>query len=239
MVHYGFQIENSLFWEGIRAERERHSLPLWIELSKAASVVFDVGANTGHFALATKTVNPAARVHAFEPVREIHEKLARNCLLNGFDIRPVEAAASDYDGETVIHLPTTEHAYAASLNQAHFDGFGGRMREERVRVRRLDSYFAEQGLDRLDLLKIDVETLEPAVLRGMGDLLQRFRPTMLIEVLSDGAGAELERLVSGLDYLYFDVDEERGPRRMEHVRASSKFNYLLAQPRVAAQLGLV
>ena len=34
-------------------------------------------------------------------------------------------------------------------------------------------------------MKIDVETHEPAVLKGMGEYLRSFRPTMLIELLND------------------------------------------------------
>src|ERR1035438_2683649 len=47
MHHYGFQIENELFWNGLTGGWEKVSLGLWVKLSKNADVIIDVGANTG------------------------------------------------------------------------------------------------------------------------------------------------------------------------------------------------
>ncbi len=45
--HYGYQIENEIFWSGLTKGWEKESINLWIKLCVDAEVVFDIGANTG------------------------------------------------------------------------------------------------------------------------------------------------------------------------------------------------
>src|ERR1700741_4140089 len=45
--HYGFQLENEIFWAGLTNGWEKESIGLWVKLCGNADVIFDVGANTG------------------------------------------------------------------------------------------------------------------------------------------------------------------------------------------------
>jgi len=88
-----------------------------------------------------------------------------------------------------------------------------------------------------------VEGAEPAVLRGMGPLLARFRPSLLVEILSDEAGREIESITKELGYLYFDINDDtrNGPRdvkRVESIRKSRCLNYLLVLPEAARRIGI-
>ena len=56
--HYGFQIENELFWAGLTGGWEKESMKIWIELCKDADVIIDIGANTGVYSLIAKSMNP-------------------------------------------------------------------------------------------------------------------------------------------------------------------------------------
>ena len=127
---------------------------------------------------------------------------------------------------------------AATLHREIYAELPREQRKVSVPVTKLSTYIAARGLERVDLMKIDVESHEPEVLEGLGTYLQSFKPTLLIEVLTDAVGRSLERIVGGLGYLYFDIDEVNPPRRVEQIRKSRHWNYLLCQPAVADRLGL-
>jgi len=227
MVHHGGEIENECFWEGLPGKRERVSMALWMRLAEEAEVILDVGANVGVYSLVAAAVNPAARVYGFEPLAELYGWYERNCALNSFDIHPHRTALSDEMGVGVMRGWVLEKGREEPGPEG-----------EIVRTSRLDALIEAEGISRIDLVKLDVEGHEPDVLAGMGPYLAKYRPSLLIEVLSDPAGERLEAMLGSLAYVYFDLDDVGAPRVRPHVRASSHWNYLVCQPEVAEFLGL-
>ncbi|MGZ8538661.1 MAG: FkbM family methyltransferase, partial [Flavisolibacter sp.] len=114
--HYGFVVENEIFWKGLQGDWEKESVSLWIELCRMSNSILDIGANTGVYSLIAKAVNPNAKVFAFEPVHRVYEKLAENNRINNYDIVCNEVAASNYTGEATIYDTDTEHTYSVTVN---------------------------------------------------------------------------------------------------------------------------
>ncbi len=110
--------------------------------------------------------------------------------------------------------------------------------DEVVPTKRLDELIEGCGIGCVDLAKIDVEGHEPEVLEGMGQFLAEFKPTLLVEVLSDWAGEKLGALLGNLGYLYFDLDEVNAPRCKRRIRASTRWNYLACSPATMQELGI-
>ncbi|MBI3555641.1 MAG: FkbM family methyltransferase [Deltaproteobacteria bacterium] len=243
--HYGTNVENILFWEGLSetspavgSDWEGVSLALWMKLCQKSRFVLDVGANTGVFSLIAKTMNPAAEVHAFEPVTRVYERLCANNKLNGFDIHCVEKALSNFDGQAEVYDTFDEHTYSVTVNKNLHDPWI-KTRKVIIKTVRLDTYLeALGGNPKIDLIKLDVETHEPEVLEGMGPYLMHSRPPMLVEVLSDEIAARVEELVKDLGYLYFNISEVGKPRHQKHLSKSDHFNFLLCDQSRAAELGL-
>jgi FkbM family methyltransferase len=238
IVHHGYEIENELFWEGLPGRRERVSMSLWMALCRDAKVILDVGANTGVYSLAAKAINPGAKVYGFEPVPRVFEKYRQNCRLNDYDIVAEQLALSDRDGTATLFDLPGEHVMAATLDPLTYPETASRRVGVEVRAQTLATYVAARHLDRIDLIKLDVEGHEPAVLRGMGPYLSRFKPTLIVEVLTDSIAGDLEKILGGLDYIFFDIDETGPPRPSSTLRASSHWNILVCQPVVATALGL-
>jgi FkbM family methyltransferase len=228
MVHYGDEIENELFWEGLPGRRERVSMGLWMKLCLEPQVIVDIGANTGIYSLVAAAMNPASRIFGFEPLPRLFARYERNCRLNNFDVRACRIALSNGIGIGVMHGWVLEtHSREPDVDR------------EFVPISRLDTIIDTHGVRRVDLMKIDVEGHEPQVLEGMGVFLKKFKPTLLVEVLSDAAGARLEELLGDLGYLYFDIDEVGPPRRTPHIRKSCHWNYLVCKDDTAKALGLL
>jgi len=237
--HYGFQIENELFWNGLYSGWEKRSMKLWTELCKKNQVIFDVGANTGVYGLVAQSINPKAKVYAFEPVKRVYDKLQANIELNDYKIKAVEKAASNYNGTATIYDTDSEHILSVTVNKSLHDSKEGLI-EVNIPTLRLDTFFEEEQIKNVGLMKIDVETHELEVLEGMGRYLKLYKPTLLIEILNDKVGADVERIVSGMGYLFFNIDEKNDTlRRVEHVTKSDYYNYLFCSELVASQLGIL
>lgn len=230
MIHHGGPIENSLFWGGVKKSWEPLSLPLWIELCKTSNVILDIGANTGTYSLVAKAINPQAKIYAFEPASMVFKKLVQNVKLNAYDIECIQKAVSSHNGKAKFYDFQHDHSDIASLNDKYFESKSSRIVTD-IEVITLNTFIQEHRFDRIDLMKIDVETYEPQVLEGMDSYLSEFKPNILIEVLSADAGAKIEALLAGKGYLFFDIDEHNKPLRAEHLTKSSTLNYLALQPK--------
>lgn len=239
MTHYGFELENSLFWVGLKKGWEKKSLSLWIELSKNADVIFDVGANTGVYSLIAKSLNPGARVFAFEPIVRVYEKLVLNNSLNAYDIACFECGISNTNGTATVYDTPTEHIYSVTVNK-NLNAPSAEVIPTEIEIKRLDSIIEELGIEKIDLLKIDVETHEPEVLEGLGEYLTKYKPTILIEILSDEIGEKVEAVVKGHDYLYFNIDEKSDSiKKVERITKSDYYNFLLCSQTTAEELNLI
>jgi FkbM family methyltransferase len=237
--HYGFLIENEIFWDGLENGHESVSCSLWSKLVKESLVIFDIGANTGVYSLIAASLNPQAQIFAFEPVKRIFQKLEANIALNDVEITAVEKALSDGNGQAVIYETGAEHMYSVTVNK-NMEPENPDMKEVRIETVRLDTFIEENGLGTIDLMKIDVETHEPEVLAGMGKYFEKFRPALLIEILEDEVGKRVEELVSGKEYLYFNIDDKKKSlRRVDHIVKSDLWNYLICSKEKAHFLGLI
>ena len=226
MRHFGAEIENSLFWAGYGHDWEATTLLAWVRLAGEAQVVFDVGANTGLFALAACAANPAARVHAFEPMPAIAARLRQNVALNASPVTVHQLAVSDSDGSAQIRAMEAAHEYSASFEQMDWMNAENVTLVE-VKVARLDGVIAATG-DRPDLIKLDVERHEPQALRGLwAGLGEGPPPTMVIEVLDDEVAARVRDEIEGRGYSAFVIHEGQSITRGTIHAEPGTMNWLL------------
>jgi len=133
-------------------------------------VVFDVGANVGDWSVHAAVALPEATIHAFEPVPDTYGALARSATSLPGRIIANPFGLSDKDGSLALTV-MAEDSTLSSIVTLH----EGEARQMDCPVRAGDAYMAEQGIDRIDLLKIDVEGAEPLVLAGFAQALAEGR----------------------------------------------------------------
>ena len=127
-------------------------------------VAVDVGANVGRWA---KPMSEAfERVEAFEPYTPSMDCLAKNLAGRNVGFHPI--ALMDYSGEVDLYLEVRSH-FLQKQN-----------RGERISVpcATLDSL----GIGPVDLIKIDVDGNETAVIEGAGETINKHRPIIILEV---------------------------------------------------------
>jgi FkbM family methyltransferase len=141
-------------------------------------VVFDVGANYGLHAL--RFLVHGARVLAFEPNPECHRWFRAWCAANGVRCELDAVAVADAAGTAVLTFPQGR-LYLGTIMPAVRAGWGDEaVRTLTVRTVTLDDVVADRGVVP-DLVKIDTEGSELAVLRGAAQLLRSAQPTLVFE----------------------------------------------------------
>jgi FkbM family methyltransferase len=171
-----------LYWRGSQSAAE---LRVFRGLLRPDMVFVDVGANQGEYTLVAARHLTAGRVVAFEPVRALYDQLLANVRLNGFSqVTALNCGLLDEPGSRALYT-SSDVVIHGSFNEGLASVFASDYRKDVVATvpfRVFDEVAAELGLERLDVMKVDVEGAELQVLRGAASILRRFRPTLLLEV---------------------------------------------------------
>ena len=177
--------------------------PAVLGFLRPGSVAVDVGANLGEWTLPlARAVGAAGRVLAIEPAPRSAAALEATLAANG--LRQAEiicCAIGDHDGRVEFAVPVVTSA-RIDTGTARIGPAGTGHESVQVTLRSLDSLAAERSLDRLDLLKIDVEGHERQVLDGAVGIIGRCRPVLVIETGHEGEGGRsaIHRRLHGLGY---------------------------------------
>jgi FkbM family methyltransferase len=172
----GEQITSLLWWRGLDGFEPATTF-VFQEIASVARTVLDIGAHVGWYGLLAKQVNPMAEVWAFEPNPLLLQRLRENIALNDVIVNVIAAAASDDNKGAIFY----EGGPGLSSSSGLRPEVGG-TRSFRVPTVTVDSIVAANNIENIDLVKIDVEGHEPAVLRGMHHVLKTMRPHVIFEV---------------------------------------------------------
>jgi FkbM family methyltransferase len=167
----------------VRAEIRRRLRP--------GDAAIDVGANAGwHTLLMASRVGAGGRVIAVEPNRSSRERLEHAVAINRLaNVRVDRRALADREGTRTFDAPPAGDVWDGAGRLT--DDAGVRLKPHTstettsdrttVTVTTIDALAAEHSLDRVALIKIDVEGWEPAVLRGAANVLRTSRPALIFE----------------------------------------------------------
>ena len=165
---------------------------------KDGDCVFDVGANIGMFSLFVSRACRDAKIYAFEPIPPLYERLRANAALYGLDAQlfqcgvAAETARQEFtyyphltlmsgrfadltqDQEVVRLFESNQRGreHATTLEDQLLDEvLAERMTSESFicQMKRVSDVIREHRIERIDLLKIDVQKSELEVLRGIDE----------------------------------------------------------------------
>jgi FkbM family methyltransferase len=151
-----------------------------------APTVFDVGANVGEYSLRVRDLLPQARIYAFEPSHSTYESLRQMIAVAGatVSIAPYNIGFSNAEGYVDLYSYTFEGYEAPLLSSIVLrlptqEGNIEPSRKDNVEVQTVDGFCKANGITAINLLKIDVEGHELAVLQGATDMIGSARIAMI------------------------------------------------------------
>ena len=169
-------IQQQLFWYGYY---EKELGDLIKKILKPGDVFLDIGANIGYFSLLAAKHEPTAKIISFEPVSSVFKILEENISRNAAkNVKAVNAAASDKNGRREIYLSVEDNIGMSSFQKP--ENYSGKT--EDVKVITIDEWFRSSGLAKVDKIKLDVEGSELAAVKGMQEILQNFKPSVIVEI---------------------------------------------------------
>lgn len=163
----------------VRGEIERRGL----------GQVVDIGANIGLYTVLLGREATVTAVHAFEPVRRNYNQLLGNVFANRLDMKVTahRFGLGDETHEVVIHVDPTSTGVSRLDLTTTARNLSVFTEQETIQVRRLDDVLSLDG--ETIFVKIDVEGMAEAVLRGMSRLLDRTTGLLQVEISEAEQGA--------------------------------------------------
>ena len=169
---HGLENAGGIYRSLLRGEFYEPDFLDYVRSLQIRGVYVDVGSCIGTHALFFALMCPSTKVYAFEPREHLFERVLTNARLNsaGDKIAAYPWALSDEPGEVTVTLDRREYV---------------------LTCRRLDDVVP----GRIDVVKIDVEGMEPRVIDGAARSLARWRPRIFAEA---GEPTQYEILVACL-----------------------------------------
>ncbi|WP_253772952.1 FkbM family methyltransferase [Goodfellowiella coeruleoviolacea] len=158
---------------------------------RPGDVCLDVGAALGYYtAVLADLVGPQGTVHSVEPLLFAHPALSAVLRpRSGPNIVRHSMAFGQEPGRTVMRVPVRNGVLVTgrSFVDEGARGLGSNAEfedhvEVNVRVETIDQFAVHRGLHRLDFVKGDVEGAELSLLHGARKTIERFRPSLLLEI---------------------------------------------------------
>lgn len=194
-------------------------IPALSHLIPEDGVVLDVGAHAGQFAKQFAKLAPRGHVYSFEPGSYALSILRIAVRLNRLgNVTVLGMGLAEEPGELKLSIPVkSSGSYGfglAHMGAAGDEERGRKLVSQSVPVTTLDLFAEQRGLDRVDFIKADIEGWELRLLKGGAKMLERFQPTLLLEV-NPGALAragdtpeDLFQYLTGFGYKAFTLSPD-------------------------------
>jgi len=199
-------------------------------LSKTAKpVIIDVGANNGQWMILFKALSKNASVHCFEPFPQLCEFLRELVARNSFQGVEISKKLLGEISETgELHFADLAMDVASTVADFQPD-YNKTIRVEKLTI---DDYVEDRKIEKIHLIKIDVEGGELEVLTGAQKVLSKMQPYLLLELLYTENERHLQRqktvekLLKNLGYEFYHIGEKGALYQQDVVAPDPTYTYL-------------
>ena len=208
---------------------------LWQDVARILGqpdIFFDIGGNVGYFTLFFRRIFPKSKFYFFEPIPSTYANALKNFELN---------SVKDIAMYNIVFLDKT-----TKLEMFHSDlGSGGSSlrnlqglqdtQKIQCQFMKLDEFFYNNHIEKIDVIKCDVEGAEKFVYEGGAETISKHRPIIISEMLRKWSAKfnyhpnDIISFFSSLDYKVHAMSED-GIRSIEEISEDTKETNFLFLP---------
>ena len=172
---------------------------IWIKDYLQKNAVFiDIGTNVGSFIYQLEQKLLPENMYAFEPNERLYFRLKR--IFTNINIYPF--ALSDKNETATFKIPIIkgkEFNSRGTLKVDYRENGEEKHVFQQVKVIKLDDWEELKNLKKIDFIKIDVEGNEMQTLRGAKNMIEKFHPTLMVEMEQRHHQEPLYQLISEIE----------------------------------------
>ena len=172
---------------------------IWIkDFLPEQAVMIDIGANVGSFIYQLESKLSPQNIYAFEPNSKLYQRLKR--IFPKVNIYPI--ALSDRNETSEFKIPVIKgktYNSRGTLKLDYRENGEAKHFIQKVKVVKLDDWDGLENLKRIDFIKIDVEGNEMNTLRGARNVIEKYRPTLMVEMEQRHHHEPLQQLISEIE----------------------------------------
>ena len=173
-------VQQYLFWYGIY---ENTTATAFLKTVKPTDCILDIGANVGYYSILGASKATQGKVFAFEPNTLLHPQIEASAALNNFkQIQIVPNAVSNVHLQDLhLYLSDAENKGMSALEIP--ENYSGQ--KKIITCVTIDEWIKTQGIQKVDIIKMDIEGAELNALHGMKNTLLKYKPVLFVEVCNE------------------------------------------------------
>jgi FkbM family methyltransferase len=191
---------------------EKEDSEMLFNLIDSDNIIFDIGANVGWYSIHIANILKKGVVYCFEPIPETYNKLQNNIAVNNLtNIQPIQLALSEKT-QTLSFFYSPKQTGASSYrniteneNAIHLE----------LKSISLDEFVEEKNIQKIDLIKCDVEGAELFVYQGGLKSIEKYKPIVFTEMLRKWAAKfgyhpnDIVEIFTKMSYDMFYVENKK------------------------------
>lgn len=157
--------------------------------------IIDVGANGGMHTIPLAKNLESGKVISIEPEPKNFRILKKNIKLNKLkNVIPLKIACSDKDGKSYLYLDEG----CMGGHTIILEGY--KQRKIEIKTARLDNLLRKLKIDKIALMKVDVEGAESLVLKGAKETIKKYHPEIVFEAQNEDCLDKVKGILEPLGY---------------------------------------
>lgn len=201
--------------EKVKRKRAGIDRPFYnCNINRDIKVIFDIGANIGDATLAAARSFHNAHIYSFEPVYTTYIKLCENISDYRDRISTYNFGLFNVSKRLDIHITSFHGANSIldqSLNHKNVHPHIKEISTEDIEVHTMDSFVSSNNIDKIDIVKIDVEGVEKEVIEGGRETFKNKVDNVFIELSflrrnrESAYWVEICKLLYDLGFILIDI----------------------------------